>query len=152
MAKLLSNAMFCTSFCASLSQHNHQPKPPVFNSSPSSSSSITTVTATERDNKPNAHPAPNLPQTLTHEQNPINQQPIGRPLDLKIPKERIRPKQTEYFIKRIVALAVRLGALRCGDLRGVQGGQSVGGAAGACAQGEEWEVAYEAHVGLGVED
>lgn len=159
IAKLLSNAMFWTSFCASLSQHTHQPNPPVIIPShpPSSPRPVPPQPhppqdSRDRINKPSTHPRPHLPQTLTHEQNPINQQSIRRTLDFEIPKKRIRPKQTQHFIQRIVALAIRLGALRCGDLRRVQRGKSVCGPAGACAQGEEREVPNEAHVGLGVED
>jgi len=153
IAKLLSNAIFWTSFCASLLQHNSSAPASSHNSIPPQSSSTTTASSS-RDgiNKPSTHPRPNLPQTFTHKQNPIDQQPIRGPLDFKIPKERIRPEQTQHFIKRVVALAVRLGALRCGYLTRIQGGEGVCGAAGACAQGEEGEVAYEAHVGLRVEN
>lgn len=73
-------------------------------------------------------------------------------MDLEIPEKSVRPEQTQHFVERIVALAVWLRALRRGDLRGVKERQSVCGPAGACAEGEEREVADEADVGLGVED
>jgi len=52
------------------------------------------------------HPPLDLPQTLAHKQNPINQQPVRRPLDLEIPEKRIRAKQREHFVERVVRFAV----------------------------------------------
>jgi len=58
---------------------------------------------------PSTHPRPNLPQTLTHPQNPINHQPIRRALYLEVAKKRVRAEQAENLVQRIVALRVRLG-------------------------------------------
>ncbi len=52
------------------------------------------------------HPPFNLPQTLAHKQNPINQQPVRRPLDLEIPEKCIGAKQREHFVERVVRFAV----------------------------------------------
>lgn len=47
-----------------------------------------------------------LPQTLTNEQNPINQQPIRGPLDLEVPEKRIGAEEREDFVERVVRLVI----------------------------------------------
>ena len=124
MAKLLSRAMFWTSFWASLfvcscqrllqiqtpkSANKVREEVRVRASSHSSCHSIHMTWQTMRSSAmcsphhltlptPNSihvpciHTRPNLRQTLAHPKNAINQQPIRRPLDLKVAKERIRPE------------------------------------------------------------
>jgi hypothetical protein len=126
IAKLLSSAMFWTSFCASLLFHARQhtsisshafllissmrkaPRQPrAIAHLPGTSDSpfqfpisnaFPPTPKQKRSHSPRIHVRPNLPQTLTNPQNPINQQPIRRTLDLKIPEECIRPEQTQNLI------------------------------------------------------
>ncbi len=60
------------------------------------------------------HPRLDLPQTLTNEQDPIDQQPVRRTLDFEIPEKRIGPKQRQYLIKGVVGFAVGVNV----DVRG----------------------------------
>jgi hypothetical protein len=56
---------------------------------------------------------PHLPQTLTHPQNPINQQPIRRSLDLEIAKEGVCAKEREDLVERIVGFVIGCWGLVC---------------------------------------
>jgi len=177
--KLVSSAIFWTSFCASLHFYmRNQPLPACLCRLAWSVCAcmlivildFTALTASSRHDvesshvppclssilspkiwtdSPRAHPRPNLPQTLANPQNPIHQQPIRRPLNLKVPEKRVRAEQAQHLVQRVVALAVGLGALGRRQ-RGRR--QCVGRAARARAQRQEREVADQPKVGLGVED
>jgi hypothetical protein len=164
MEKLLSRAMFWTSFWALLFPHTYQqtsqnhtlsPHTRIHNhiSQPSPIQPSNPKQTQMQHSLPRVHLERNLPQTLTNPKNPINQQPIRGALDLKIPKERIRPIQAQYLVQRIVLLAVLFGR----EVRG-EGGEREGvcGPAGLGAEGEEGEVAYYwgggGGEGVGVED
>jgi hypothetical protein len=86
---------------------------------------------------PRAIIQPHLPQTLTHPQNPINQQPIRRSLDLEIPKEGVGAKEREDLVERIVGFVVGCWGLICWE---GGGGEGVCWSADPCAEGEEREV------------
>jgi len=86
------------------------------------------------------HPLPHLPQTLTHKQYPIDQQPICRALDLEIAEEGVGAEEGEDLVEGVVGLVVAVDVELGGA--GGEGGEGVGGAAGAGAEGEEGEVAY----------
>jgi hypothetical protein len=122
IAKLLSSAMFWTSFCASLPDRRisifihplilQLPIPtlipnlvPILTSHLSKSNSPQSETTS---NIPSRHPRSHLPQTLANPQDPINQQPVRRALDLEIPEERIRAEQAQHLVQRIVALVIGL--------------------------------------------
>jgi len=96
------------------------------------------------------HVTLNLWQNILHKQYPINQHPIRRSLDLEIPEKSIRPKQTQDFIERIVGFMAGIYVGVCGTCG--EGWELQGGAAGACAEGEEREVADEVLVGFVEED
>ncbi|MCJ1483904.1 hypothetical protein MMC06_004072 [Schaereria dolodes] len=85
------------------------------------------------------HPRPDLAQTLAHEQDPIDQQPVRRALDLEVAEKGIGAKQREHLVERVVGLRVRVDVDGGGG--GGKRGEGVCGAAGAGAQGEECDVA-----------
>lgn len=90
---------------------------------------------------PGRSPWLNLPQAVAHEPDAVHEQPVRRPLDLKVAEEGVRPEQREHLIENVVGLAVRVGRLSGGEVGG-GGGQGVGGAPGLGAEGEEGEVAH----------
>jgi hypothetical protein len=99
-----------------------------------------------QSHSPSTHVRPNLPQTLTNPQNAINQQPIRRSLDLKVAKESVRAKQTEYLIQRIVTFGIGFWAQMCRE--GSIEGECIGWSADSCSEGEQREVSDQGGGGL----
>lgn len=89
------------------------------------------------------------PQQLPHAQDPIDQQPVGRALDLEVPEESVGAVEGEDFVEGVVGLVVRVrGRFGRGCVRG-EGWEGVGGAAGAGAKGGEGEVGLVGRVSKG---
>ena len=99
---------------------------------------------------PCAHTRSNLGQTLAHKQNPINQQPVRRTLDLKVAEEGVRTEQAQDLVKSIVGFGIWVWGLGCSD-RGI-GRESDSWTTGARAEGKEREVADKERRWLVVED
>lgn len=53
-----------------------------------------------------AHTRLNLPQAIRNPKDTINQRPIGRALNLEVPKQSVRTKKRDGLIKDIIVLAV----------------------------------------------
>ena len=88
---------------------------------------------------PLRHVRLHLPQALAHPQDPIDQHPVGGPLDLEVAEESVGAEKSKGFIEDIVVLGVGLN-VEVGDAGG-KGGEGVGGTAGAGAEREERKVA-----------
>lgn len=80
-------------------------------------------------------------QAVAHEPDAVHEQPVGGALDFKVAEEGVCAEKREDLVEDVVGLAVRVGGLGGGEVRG-GGGKGVGGAAGLGAEGEEGEVAY----------
>jgi hypothetical protein len=101
--------MFWTSFCASLERRQIS-KYPIHISLPPSNLThfpspkkhpllnLNQELDQQNANLPSRHLRPDLPKTLTNPQDPINQQPIRRPLYLEVAEKRIRPEQTQHLV------------------------------------------------------
>ena len=82
-----------------------------------------------------------LSQAVADEPDTVDEQAVGRALDLKVAEERVGAEEREDLVEDVVALVVWVGRLVGGERDGREG---VGGAAGLGAKGEEREVADEA--------
>lgn len=89
---------------------------------------------------PPSHTRLDFGQHLAHEQDPVDHDPVGRALDLEVAEECVCAEQREDFVEWVVGFMAGFN----GEVRDVGGerGQLDGGAAGACAKGEEGEVAW----------
>jgi len=93
-----------------------------------------------------------LAQAVADEPDAVDQQPVGRPLDLKVAEEGVGAEEREHLVQDVVRLGVGVGRLVRGQRR-VGEGEGVDGPADLGAEGEEREVADQAGgVGVGVED
>jgi hypothetical protein len=72
------------------------------------------IQANEEIDIPSRHLGSNLAQTLAHPQDAIDQQAIGRALDLEVAEEGVCAEQTQDLVQGVVALSVGLGAEVCG--------------------------------------
>jgi hypothetical protein len=87
---------------------------------------------------PRAHLRPDLAQTLANPQNAIDQQPVGRALDLEVAEECVCAEQAEHLVERIVGFRIGFGG-QVGGQRRVQR-KRVGRPTDLGAEGEEGEV------------
>lgn len=150
IAKLVSRATFITACTTCQHMHNTSPQnhpsptPLQFflhrtKRIPPAQSTSSTKRRTYLLSLPPPQPRFNLPQHLTHKQNPIYQHPIRRPLDLKVAEKGIGAEERQDFIKRIIRFVRGVDGQVC-DVGG-EGWELDGWAAGAGAEGEEGKVA-----------
>ena len=86
-----------------------------------------------------AHARPNLGQDLLHEQNAVDQDAVGGPLDLEIAEECVCAEEEEHFIQRVVRFVRAVDGKVCDVWRELR--KLDCGTAGAGAKGEEGKVA-----------
>lgn len=81
-----------------------------------------------------------LPQALAHEQNPIDQQSVGRSFDLEISEKCVGPEQRQDFIEGIVRFAIGIDV----DIRGGwrKSGEGVSWTTGTSTEREKSKVPY----------